>query len=607
LEWLKVFLPQTTIACIIVGVIVLLFVGWLAIYLWNRRKLKNVADDIKNCKDVKILQDMLRQGMSSGDKTEKVIITEQEYEDAFTRFCEEKAIKDEALKDHIYTIYKAGISESRLEIGLLTKHTLERLFAFNAPLRSIFSVFVVLGFLGTLIGLADSVTQLSIMQGIGSDDNVSGVLISLLGHLQGAFSTSIWGVIATIACVLFSVFGVQGWHNKVKNSLEEATAKEWVPRLFPGSAQKLVETLKLSEEQMQRNFEAAKKVASFAEETEGRLGEFRDKLGTTNYALDAMAKSSTAIDASIKGFLNSIGNLTEFQEQLKNTYEKIVNQAETNQQSVKKTTDLYGTLAEMIASSQKTISDSLHEENKNLTAVVEFLRSYEESSLAAKREMDDHLKQVVSTAASIVTESEQRGQAVIDSVTTPLAEAIGFRFQQQSTLLNEFIENSAKAVSQGLELSSKSVQEGLSENAKVLDNSMDGVVNQLDRVVNRFNTIDSMMNIAAESFTTTVRNFDRRLEDMIQQFGEKIEQSNQKMSDNVTTQLITFEKNASENRLLPLYEVRLLNENLSLLVEGLTEVAASFNAQSGGRRKKRPSFFAGIRTQISAIRRRLFH
>ena len=119
--------------------------------------------------------------------------------------------------------------------------------------------------------------------------------------------------------------------------------------------------------------------------------------------------------------------------------------------------------------------------------------------------------------------------------------------------------------------------------------------------------IDSMMNIAAESFTTTVRNFDRRLEDMIQQFGEKIEQSNQKMSDNVTTQLIAFEKNASENRLLPLYEVRLLNENLSLLVEGLTEVAASFNAQSGGRRKKRPSFFAGIRTQISAIRRRLFH
>ena len=69
--------------------------------------------------------------------------------------------KGSSVTKHLKAIFLAGWNESRLEVGELINHTTSNLFRWNNLFRSVLAVFIVIGLLGTLFGLADSLVELS--------------------------------------------------------------------------------------------------------------------------------------------------------------------------------------------------------------------------------------------------------------------------------------------------------------------------------------------------------------------------------------------------------------------------------------------------------------
>src|SRR3569833_2892270 len=82
--------------------------------------------------------------------------------ESFDRYLEEQRLPTRGVvAAHLRAIFDAGLHESRLDIGDLLRHTNAKLFRANTLLRALLSIFVILGLLGTLFGLADTLKALS--------------------------------------------------------------------------------------------------------------------------------------------------------------------------------------------------------------------------------------------------------------------------------------------------------------------------------------------------------------------------------------------------------------------------------------------------------------
>ena len=104
----------------------------------------------------------------------------------------------------------AGWNESRLEVSELINHTTSNLFRWNNLFRSVLAVFIVIGLLGTLFGLTDSLTDLSpaLKESTANETNTENsermtqALGNLMDDVKGAFAPSIWGIIFTVLGVI---------------------------------------------------------------------------------------------------------------------------------------------------------------------------------------------------------------------------------------------------------------------------------------------------------------------------------------------------------------------------------------------------------------------
>ena len=80
----------------------------------------------------------------------------------FQDFCEERSVSQNSfISKHLKAIFLAGWNESRLEVSELINHTTSNLFRWNSLFRSVLAIFIVIGLLGTLFGLTDSLVELS--------------------------------------------------------------------------------------------------------------------------------------------------------------------------------------------------------------------------------------------------------------------------------------------------------------------------------------------------------------------------------------------------------------------------------------------------------------
>ena len=233
---------------------------------------------------------------------------------------------------HLESIYSAGCADSRLDIRELLAHTERAISGSDAARRSFLSVFLIVGLLGTLFGLADSI--LALLKLLQQNADAGSNLIALLGALKGAFAPSISGVLTSIlGTVAYAVYQ-RDWLAPLAGSLREVTLNLWVPELYPTIGQEAAEAA-------QRSLDAAIKVTESAqtirEDTVALATALRSvEVDTNKYAvgmkelasqvhqsLDPAASAIRDLGSQLDRFNEAMTRWNEFESTLKALYSKL--------------------------------------------------------------------------------------------------------------------------------------------------------------------------------------------------------------------------------------------------------------------------------------------
>ncbi|MBF0338583.1 MAG: MotA/TolQ/ExbB proton channel family protein [Nitrospirae bacterium] len=320
----------------------------------------------------------------------------------FTLFLKENAMPENSIvAGHVGAIFDCGITGSQLDINSLINHTNYRLFANNAVLKNVLSVFIIVGLLGTLFGLADSLARLSPMLGAPEIEHIKGgisvALTGLLNDLKNAFAPSIWGVMFTVIGVLLYGIHLNLFCTPLKVALESTTINTWLPKLYPTTTQELYRTLQKSEQHMRQNFQAAKKVAELADAIEDDTGKLKQNLAKANKLLGTLNTTSEQItkaadffndafckrmDAFSGDFTKSVAHLTSFQGEIRLLYDQIVIGSETFKSN----------LIEALGVQQREIHD-----------IVLVVKAYETSFLQLREKIDAQLLKFIAEATESTT------------------------------------------------------------------------------------------------------------------------------------------------------------------------------------------------------------
>jgi uncharacterized protein YoxC/biopolymer transport protein ExbB/TolQ len=241
------------------------------------------------------------------------------------------------LSRHLITLGAFGKSGRPLDVAGLVKNTTARLTVNNTWLKSTLSLFIVVGLLGTLWGLASSLDQLAAMSPDGTqitNETLAQGLNTLLGKLGGAFAPSICGVFFTVLGVLFFAIYIRAASMPLAALIERRTITYWAP----GLADKKTDAAGL----MQENIKAAQQIGKAAE----NISENIDKLvGTFNENLpnivkdlsesvtqisDSLTRNATQLSddvnsarSTLKALTRASENLNQFSGTFKNSVEKL--------------------------------------------------------------------------------------------------------------------------------------------------------------------------------------------------------------------------------------------------------------------------------------------
>src|SRR5215208_720408 len=142
-SWIKYIQPDNPIAKTIVGLLLVIFLLWVAalVYLWVWLKLQQ--NQMVRCTDVTILKASLPDSIRErGVKDYDTLWLTANAKATFSTFCHSKSVKEGSLiARHLRAIFNAGLTEGHLETGELIKHTANGFFKLNGSLRSVLATF----------------------------------------------------------------------------------------------------------------------------------------------------------------------------------------------------------------------------------------------------------------------------------------------------------------------------------------------------------------------------------------------------------------------------------------------------------------------------------
>lgn len=479
LEYLK---PENVIAKWVVYLLAALFVLWLGSLLWSLRRHLRFLKEIRGCQDVHSLRAQLA---ALNNETEDGSLEAQSGASriAFQSFQSESGLhKASPIARHVRAIFDAGSTESQLDTSTLIKNTSAEIFRLNYLHRSLLSIFIVLGLLGTLFGLADTMSSLdALLRGTSQLNNttLSQSLQSLLGTLKSAFAPSIWGVSLTVLGVLLYALYMRAIILPLSGVLERTTLTIWIPQLMPTASQRLQERVRLSRQEMDRAMAAQKEVTEFAEEIRSKTGSLRETLGLTDDAFKQMAEVADRLGSFSSQFAEGVKGLTSFQSELRALYQQMTDESRAFQQSVQLN----------IASSeefQKQIQAQLNSHHEQTASLLKALQSYESAYIENRGRIDQGLTGVLEKAQgayeSLGRRNEEMTQALDEALGKPLRETLGRDM--------EGVQKHLAQVSETLEF-------------------------QLTTLGQKLGQLDQPLNSAAKNFSETFSNFDESTRDWL--------------------------------------------------------------------------------------------
>jgi|GEM_PF-655007 len=260
------------------------------------RKAKENLDTLERIEDVSFLESSLKQNNINTKESFKKYETEKGKND-----------NNEVLFEHLHAIYDAGYKSSDLESELLISNSISKIFTNIDIVKTLISLFLVFGILGTLAGLAISIGGFHganfVVTGQSSSSTAQ-ELSALFGNLRGAFAPSMWGVAFTILFTFIYTYLIQEkCINKLTEKLTLTTINSWLPVLYPTD--------------FQRGDNSIVKLNATIQNAEGinhGVTELQSNLSTSNKTLKMLAKVSDQINAATIKFENSTNKIMEIKE-----------------------------------------------------------------------------------------------------------------------------------------------------------------------------------------------------------------------------------------------------------------------------------------------------
>ncbi len=405
--------PENQFAAALIYVLLGLFFIWAAYLTYMWISIYKHGKAIQRTENIDKLADGLVEYLNKKEDEGRAKL-----KGVFLRFCSDQRIPEDGIVGrHIRAIYNAGINDSRLNAGELIKHTARVMFRGNNLLKTLLGIFIVIGLLGTLLGLTDSLAALSpsLTKGDGgtSSQELSRALSNLFVSLKTAFAPSIWGVFLTvISIVVYGVYLRFACYN-AKNALERATLTVWVPRLFLTTSQRLVDTLQVSEHQIQKNLEAIQGVVDMQELVQTDVDELSKKLKSTNKALASMEGSASGLKAFTDSFTTAVTKLTSYQEEIHGLYDNIVQSSKLFQDNVRESAGLH-----------QTSLETFRRQNETMQNMFTSLKSYENAYVNQRKTIDSKMQNMAESAQQAYKALAERNKDVIAELGKPIADQL---------------------------------------------------------------------------------------------------------------------------------------------------------------------------------------
>ena len=551
--------PANLIALVIVICLFCFFIAWLAGLIKYWLMLSKKKRQIENNQDIQPLVTARQERDRGRDDNE----AETDANPVFQDFCAERSLSENSfISKHLKAIFLAGWNESRLEVSELINHTTSNLFRWNSLLRSVLAIFIVIGLLGTLFGLTDSLVELSPALKASAEARTSTengeasapadadsensrqmtrALSDLMDDIKGAFAPSIAGVFFTVlGVILYGIFLRFACH-PVKSTLEQSTLTVWVPQLYPTTSQKLIQTLRESEAQMRSGYETAVRVDGLVENIQTNVDEFNRSLTQANAITEPLAESGTKINAAASAISTAAAELNQgFTESL-NGFADVLNRgflqslSEFSEKFTSSVTQLTGFQDEIRklhqefqeAANQKLDqqTEKLNQQNQNLIQnsnalgqVLNVLKDYETAYIDSRKQIDETLqafiRKATETNTSIYTENREWFEKMnVDNR------------QQLSTMQNHLAGN-LETLKQNLINELENLSNGLTRNFEGFQQVLDSRLEVLNERLKNFDTplketVGEIKGVFDERLTT--------LNEQLEKFPEPIQESADQM------------------------------------------------------------------------------
>ena len=439
------------------------FAGMVAYGLWLLAKWRQINKNENVQSLVKVRREQDRELEESEQKARA--------EEGFREFCKQQTLPESSsIAKHLKAIFFAGWEESRLEVSELIKHTTSNLFKWNSLLRSVLAVFIVIGLLGTLFGLTDSLTQLSpALEASATDETaaengkkMTQALSGLLNEMKGAFAPSILGIIFTVFGVIIYNVYLQLVCRPVESILERLTLTIWVPQLYPTTSQKLIQTLQQSEQQMRSGYRTATQVGKLVETVQSNISDFSKNLNRANAITRPLSGSVSQINtaADVLGkfsqdFSKNVTRLTGFQDEIRNLHQQF----------------------------QKDADQKLDEQNQNLVETLNALKSYEDRYIAARQQIDETLENFIKEATGANTSINTTNRELIGKIQGQLTTDLS-KLNDQLSSLDAPIKEAADQIRGTFQNLVQHVRRTISDLQMEIKAQNQNYANQLEAVLN---------------------------------------------------------------------------------------------------------------------------
>jgi archaellum component FlaC len=527
---LHYFWPDNIISRALVLVLFSTFGYWIWYFIKLFNKFRKLSRQLDSCRDVTILKNTQYKLLNTINQTDKKKNNSSELEPTldrntlFEQFCIENGIVGTPIAGHLKTIYDAGFTDNRLEIGKLLKSTTNALFHENNFLRGILSSFIILGLLGTLFGLANSLAQLPIKELIEAQqagqanaqiniDVIKG-LGGLLSQLKAAFAPSICGVLFTVIGMFLFVLYTHFICTPLKSMVDYLTINVWVPQLFPATTQRLIETLQLSEDQLHKSFDAAEKVAEFAEGIDGRVGVFQRNLDLTNRSMEVLTGSATGIGKVVQTFSQSVNELTSFQQDIKVLYNQLIQESATFRQSVTATLD----------ASVAFQKNSINGHNQQVQTLLQELDSYESTYINKRQQIEIKIEEVLNVAREAFAATSSKDRLFLEETGQLLVHKLDENLGEIGNKLNKGLTE--------IQTRFSSFDVPIQHASKQIEGSLETVVRRTETIVRELQS----------TYNSSIEEMDKRLTTLISEYTVRLLQNNQSQQGNLNALNSTLDK-----------------------------------------------------------------